>query len=37
MNLIPNFVVFEGGDGSGTTTQMDRLRKRFSAVPPHGG
>ncbi|MDR0568901.1 MAG: dTMP kinase [Spirochaetaceae bacterium] len=29
--LIPNFVVFEGGDGSGTTTQLERLRNRFSA------
>jgi len=29
MNIIPNFVVFEGGDGSGTTTQLSLLRKRF--------
>ena len=30
MNIIPNFVVFEGGDGSGTSTQMDLLRRRFA-------
>jgi dTMP kinase len=30
MDVIPNFVVFEGGDGSGTSTQMDLLRRRFS-------
>jgi dTMP kinase len=29
MDVIPNFVVFEGGDGSGTSTQMDLLKKRF--------
>ncbi|MDR0562610.1 MAG: dTMP kinase [Spirochaetaceae bacterium] len=28
---IQNFVVFEGGDGSGTTTQIDCLKKRFEA------
>lgn len=28
MMIIPNFVVFEGGDGSGTSTQMDLLRRR---------
>ncbi|GHV87344.1 thymidylate kinase [Spirochaetia bacterium] len=33
MNLIHNFVVFEGGDGSGTTTQLDLLRRRFSTAP----
>jgi dTMP kinase len=30
MNIIPNFVVFEGGDGSGTSTQMALLRRRFA-------
>jgi len=29
MEFIPNFVVFEGGDGSGTTTQLSILTKRF--------
>ncbi|GHT82738.1 thymidylate kinase [Spirochaetia bacterium] len=29
MMILPNFVVFEGGDGSGTSTQMDLLRRRF--------
>ena len=29
-NVIPNFVVFEGTDGSGTTTQLSRLDKRLS-------
>jgi len=28
--ILKNFVVFEGGDGSGTTTQLDLLKKRFS-------
>jgi dTMP kinase len=30
MMIIPNFVVFEGGDGSGTSTQMELLRRRFA-------
>jgi len=29
MEIIPNFVVFEGGDGSGTTTQLSRLAERL--------
>jgi dTMP kinase len=29
MKIIPNFVVLEGGDGSGTSTQMALLRRRF--------
>jgi dTMP kinase len=31
MEVLSNFVVFEGGDGSGTTTQLEMLRRRFSA------
>jgi dTMP kinase len=30
MKIIPNFAVFEGGDGSGTTTQMGLLERRFA-------
>jgi dTMP kinase len=30
MDIIRNFVIFEGGDGSGTTTQMELLRRRFT-------
>ncbi|MDR0450161.1 MAG: dTMP kinase [Treponema sp.] len=30
MSVIQNFVILEGGDGSGTTTQLDLLRRRFS-------
>jgi dTMP kinase len=29
MEIIPNFVVFEGGDGSGTTTQLSLLKERL--------
>jgi len=32
MNIIPNFAVFEGGDGSGTTTQMSMLCDRFKNI-----
>ena len=32
MKIIPNFAVFEGGDGSGTTSQMSLLQKRFQKV-----
>jgi len=36
MEIIPNFIVFEGGDGSGTTTQLsllaDRLKKMGKPV-----
>jgi dTMP kinase len=32
MNILRNFVVFEGGDGSGTSTQIELLGKRF--LPP---
>jgi len=31
--IIPNFVVFEGGDGSGTTTQLSILKKKFENIP----
>jgi dTMP kinase len=30
MKIIPNFVVLEGGDGSGTSTQMRLLLRRFA-------
>jgi len=29
MEIIPNFAVFEGGDGSGTTTQLSILSERL--------
>jgi dTMP kinase len=29
MEIIPNFVVFEGGDGSGTSTQLSMLSNRL--------
>jgi dTMP kinase len=37
MAVLQNFVVFEGGDGSGTSTQLEILRRRFRespALPP---
>ncbi|MCL2832850.1 MAG: dTMP kinase [Treponema sp.] len=30
MEILPNFVVFEGGDGSGTTTQLTALEHTLS-------
>ncbi|MDR2343311.1 MAG: dTMP kinase [Spirochaetaceae bacterium] len=30
MGLLPNFVVFEGGDGSGTSTQLELLKQKFA-------
>jgi dTMP kinase len=30
MKIIPNFAVFEGGDGSGTSTQLGLLERRFA-------
>jgi len=29
LNVIPNFLVFEGGDGSGTTTQLNMLSEQL--------
>jgi dTMP kinase len=34
MLIIHNFVVFEGGDGSGTSTQLDLLKKRLAGGGP---
>ena len=33
MEIIKNFVVFEGGDGSGTTTQLNLLAERLKNSP----
>jgi dTMP kinase len=32
MDFVPNFAVFEGGDGSGTTTQLLILTERFKSI-----
>jgi dTMP kinase len=32
MEIIPNFVVFEGGDGSGTSTQLSLLSDRLKNI-----
>jgi dTMP kinase len=32
MKIIPNFVVFEGSDGSGTTTQLSMLTERLKNI-----
>ena len=32
MDIIPNFAVFEGGDGSGTTTQLSLLTERLKTA-----
>jgi dTMP kinase len=29
MKIIRNFIVFEGGDGTGTSTQCERIQKKF--------
>ncbi|MDR2135185.1 MAG: dTMP kinase [Treponema sp.] len=37
MDILRNFAVFEGLDGSGTSTQMEMLKRRFedgAALPP---
>jgi len=34
--ILRNFVVFEGGDGSGTTTQLNLLRARFQEAGGQG-
>jgi dTMP kinase len=34
MKILGNFAVFEGGDGSGTTTQLEILRRRFDREIP---
>jgi dTMP kinase len=36
MKILSNFVVFEGGDGSGTSTQMEKLKSSFAAPPGLG-
>jgi dTMP kinase len=33
MEILRNFAVFEGGDGSGTTTQLALLEARFRSLP----
>ncbi|MDR1211296.1 MAG: dTMP kinase, partial [Spirochaetaceae bacterium] len=29
MEILPNFIVFEGGDGTGTSTQLNLLREKL--------
>jgi dTMP kinase len=35
--ILRNFAVIEGCDGAGTTTQLDRLRRRFAGPEPGSG
>ncbi|MDR0455238.1 MAG: dTMP kinase [Treponema sp.] len=35
MEILCNFAVFEGGDGSGTSTQLAMLGHKFAALRPH--
>jgi dTMP kinase len=32
MSIISNFIVFEGGDGTGTSTQCERIREKFEQL-----
>jgi dTMP kinase len=32
MEIVSNFIVFEGGDGSGTSTQCEIIKKKFDDV-----
>jgi dTMP kinase len=34
MDVLGNFAILEGPDGSGTSTQMDLLKQRFAAAAP---
>jgi dTMP kinase len=36
MEILRNFAVFEGGDGSGTSTQLALLKDKFAADRPNG-
>jgi len=36
MEILANFVVFEGGDGSGTSTQLALLGEQLARSRPHG-